>query len=231
MKAINDKAINDGVRMYRATDYRAVCDVYLNTGYASAPLTVALFCDLRLFAMLYLDCYADAYGDTFFVVERAGRVGGGKQVEGYINGALDTAAFRAYYRAHWLPRIMRRCALLPPDRCQRERGIVEAALREYQPDAHVDPQMRHIAITHPAHLHINVHSGARRSGMGTRLLQRYEEHCRAHHIRGVHLITSNYHTHACAFYEHHGYTVAHQMAGSLWPEQTDGVSIVYTKRL
>ncbi len=209
------------VRPYQPADYAAVKNIYISTGYTGRALRKDLFSDFDLFAMLYLDCYARFYTGHFFVYESAGTV------YGYINGAPDTVEFNTRYRREQIPRITDALAALPAG-SERERRITEAVLADAQSE---DDVLAPIISAYPAHLHINVSPDAHRNQIGTRLLERYEQHCREQHLPGVHLITSNYNTKACPFYEKHGYVQHLKIPGSKWPGLDDCCSIVYAKKL
>ena len=237
------------VRAYRVADYSMVRDIYLDTAYMGKRLTETLFSDFVLFALLYLDCYAMHCPAHFFVYDArvtdrsvitSDSVGNNKMgitvddataeehtVCGYINGALDTCSFMNTYREQHIPRIERR--MHQQSTPIKEREIVERALSAYRATPVPSPLMD-IINTYPAHLHINVLPQAQRTGVGGALLRHYEQHCRAQHARGIHLITSDNNVRALPFYKAHGYSLALRMEGSLWPALSVQ-SLVYTNLL
>ena len=252
MNGMTQVSGNGMVRPYRPSDYRSVRDIYIATGYVGSALKPEAFSDTALFAMFYLDHYCAAYRDHFFVYDQNGAV------QGYINGAPDTEEFNAHYRKYQIPRIYKRLTTLT-SLTERERSIAGTVIDSYRTNSDVKADaaasadtdtstdaaanadtnantaaadsFSRIVARYPAHLHINVSPNAQRIGIGGRLLQHYEQHCRARSITAIHLGTSTYNIRALPFYERHGYRLIHRTDSSLWPELTDCAAVVYAKRL
>ncbi len=108
----------------------------------------------------------------------------------------DTATQEAF-RERWLGRYLSHWPELAHVAVTRDQAFVG-----YIVGAHHDPagdplfadigywpQIRHLTAVYPAHLHINLASGARNGGAGSRLIAAFSADAAAAGIGGVHLVT------------------------------------------
>ena len=70
----------------------------------------------------------------------------------------------------------------------------------------IDPdEFSKIITKYPAHLHINLQPEYQGMGLGTRLIEAFENHLFDLGVTGVHLHTTNYNKKAIPFYNKNGY--------------------------
>jgi GNAT superfamily N-acetyltransferase len=70
---------------------------------------------------------------------------------------------------------------------------------------------KEIKTEFPAHLHINLLPEYQRFGLGTLLIQYFEDHMRNLGVAGIHLKTTNYNKRAVPFYLKSGYKIVNEV--------------------
>ena len=134
--------------------------------------------------------YPDFEPESLFVAEVDG------QVVGALLGAVDTGRFEQVYNQRIRPLLLHhllRGAYGWP-------GWLPAVLHTEWAGRHVQaPKVDRAQF--PAHLHIGILPAWRRQGLGTMLMQRYEDYLRQRGTPGYHLYASSFHPLGVSFYE------------------------------
>jgi len=192
------------IRMYSPEDRDDVGRICWETGYGGKP-AAPVFDDPSLFADFWVSYYTDLEPQSIFVAKADGKV------IGYLLGCLDTGRYIRVFSRRIVPSILLK-ALLGHYRIARKTlryfGSLMGQLlrREFR----VPPLERY-----PAHLHININEGWRRTGLGQQLMESYFAYLRQNGIRGLHLGTSSLHKGALPFYDKLGFQVFAAVEGKL----------------
>ncbi len=153
------------------------------------------------------------------------------KVVGFICGTLNTALQEKRFARKMIWQIVTRALLVTSWRSPKtfttliRLGKMLVELKE-------DPELTaEIQTYYPAHLHINVLPEYHRTGIGTRLLQRFEAHLVDLDIHGVHLGTSSRNHKAVPFYHKHGYTLLKEVPAMSHPVFDELSFLTFAKRL
>jgi ribosomal protein S18 acetylase RimI-like enzyme len=170
-------------------DREALYDICVRTGDSGGDAR-NLLTEHRLYGHLWAGQYLTCAPELALVAERDG------DVEGYVLGALDTAAFEARLRTDWWPALQARYPL-PGTGTAKD---LELVARLHRPDRTDD----RVLARYPSHLHINVLPRAQGVGLGRALMDALFTLLREGGSTGVHLGVSPHNAHALGFYEHLG---------------------------
>jgi ribosomal protein S18 acetylase RimI-like enzyme len=90
-----------------------------------------------------------------------------------------------------------------------------------------------INIEYPAHLHIDILNEYQRQGIGSRLIQKLENHLKKNQIKGVHLGTSSKNVKAIRFYNKMGFSQIYEgpPGYNMWKEEPDVRSLIFAKKI
>ncbi len=192
---MNSPASSILVRPYSRKDRGAVRRISVQTADAGVPFR-RILADPGILPEMLTRYYTDYESDWFWVAEEGGAV------VGYVCGCPDTRRYERIMRRKILPRVVARAAarglLFRPSvirflsanlplwiRALREPGIDLARF--------------------PAHCHINIASGSRRTGTGTRLLDMFLDKARRESIPGVHVGVRADNADSLRFFERFGF--------------------------
>jgi ribosomal protein S18 acetylase RimI-like enzyme len=189
------------IRRYLPRDRDDVRRLCCDTVRAGAPLG-DLFVDREMFADLWTSWFTDIRPEATWIATRQGE----GTVVGALSGCLDTAEWLAWTQTAWpiaIARAARRGTLLRRDAplflARNARLVVAAVARAIMGRSYEQ------ARGYPAHLHIDVASDARASGVGKALVSHFLDQVRALRIPGVHAIVGASNTRALAFFERCGF--------------------------
>lgn len=180
------------IRPYQPADRDAVYDICLRTAAAGQDAT-PLHRDRDVVADVFAGPYVHLEPDFAFVLDDGGRA------VGYVLGTPDTARFAADLRTQWLPLVG---AKHPDPAGPPADPDEEFAHLLHHPERMVLPAL----ADYPAHLHIDLLAGYRRSGFGSRLIVTLLDALRAAGAPRVHLGMIATNTRARAFYDRLGFT-------------------------
>ena len=180
------------IRPYRPADRDAVYDICLRTAAAGQDAS-PLHRDPDVVGDVFAGPYVYLEPDFAFVLDDGGRA------VGYVLGAPDTARFAADVREKWLPLVGPRH---PDPVGQPADPDQELAHLLHHPERMVQPAL----ADYPAHLHIDLLAGYRRSGHGRKLIVTLLDALRAAGVPRVHLGMIATNTPARAFYDRLGFT-------------------------
>lgn len=153
------------------------------------------FEDRELFADLITLYYTDHEPESGFIPLVDGEPGG------YLLGCLNTRKSEIAMKKTVVPHIIKK---FTSGKYKLGRATGKYIL------SHINHAIRGNNIFlpveyYPAHLHIDLFKEYRRLGAGSLLINTYINFLREHEVRGVHLVTSSFHTEAQPFYEKLGF--------------------------
>lgn len=151
--------MNATIRPYRDNDKAAVYDVCVRTANAGRRVGGRYSTD-----DLVPDIVAGPY--LFLEPRHAYVLDNGERAVGYIIGTASTPDFVAGYRDRWLPRLRGRYQQLSGPPLTEEEQRLDVM---FHPERWLLPEL----APHPAHLHINLLTGYRRSGHGRELMSTF----------------------------------------------------------
>ncbi|MBN2500963.1 MAG: GNAT family N-acetyltransferase [Anaerolineales bacterium] len=214
------------IRKYQKADQPGVENVCYRTGYMGEGLDGRnLFNDKRLFTLLFNLYYAHFEPEHYFVAVDPKT----DQAIGYICGTTDTEAQEKRLTRKIVPRILLRATFYTSWRHPESFRILRAMAKSA--GQFTGSALAEIKQTYPAHLHIDILPEYQRIGLGTRLMDTFEDHLRAHGVKGVHLGTSNQNYKALPFYEKRGFQLVYEMPAQLWPEVSGLKTLFFAKCL
>ena len=179
------------IRRYRDSDWAAVYDVCVETADAGRSTRGRYRTD-----DLVPDVFAGPY--LFLEPEHAYVLDDGGRAVGYVLGTASTPGFVAAYAERWLPRL--RARYQPP-------SGPPATEEEQRLDAmfHPERRLRPELAPHPAHLHVDLLAGYRRSGHGRELIAMFLASVAAAGAASCHLGVSAANVDARRFYARTGW--------------------------
>lgn len=175
------------VRSYRPRDARAVHEICVATGDGGAPAN-RILAEPALIAYVFADPYLLLQPELALVAEWDG------VVVGYVVAALDSEEFFARWQLEWSPRFRLNYPSGPNVDGRRADSQLRAFL--HHPRLMLPSELD----SYPSHLHMNLVPGARRLGIGQRLLSAAFTALARAGSRGVQLGVQDTNTGAQAFY-------------------------------
>lgn len=183
------------IRRCRDSDRAAVYDVCVRTANAGRGVAGRYSTD-----DLVPDIVAGPY--LFIEPQHAYVLDNGERAVGYIIGTARTAGFIAAYQDRWLPRLLERYQPLSGPPVTEEDQRLDTM---FHPERWLRPEL----APHPAHLHINLLPGYRRSGHGRRLMSTFLASVAAAGAPSCYLSVRRANTGAQRFYERLGWRPVH----------------------
>lgn len=180
------------LRPYRPADRDRVALVCTLTGDAGGDAT-GRFADDGLLPHLYALPHVDFQPDLATVVEIDG------EVQGYVLGVSDVAAFSRWWASEWAP-VLRRRFPAPGSWPDAQRQLLEGALD----GSHLWSPLR---VDHPAEFHVDLLPDAQGLGLGRGLVERFCSQVRARGAPGIAIGVDARNTNAVDFYRHLGLEV------------------------
>lgn len=167
------------IRHYRQADSEAVRKISWDTAFIGEPAG-AFFEDKEILSDFLTVYFTDYEPESCFVAESAG------EAIGYLIGAKDEARVKNIFINKLIVRLIfkaaRRLTLFKPKNisflCHCLLSYLKGEFR--QPDFSKD---------YPAVLHVNLKLGFRNLGIGSRLINAFEEYLKAENVSALHLCT------------------------------------------
>ncbi|MEW6203259.1 MAG: hypothetical protein AB1546_14870, partial [bacterium] len=153
------KMTDISIRKYSGKHRQRVREICFNTGLGGDSIS-PYFDDLDLFADMIILYHTDYEPNSAFVAVHNG------QMVGYLLGCTDTNTYLKIMRKEIVPQILLNIARGKYHIGRRTRDYLLRFLREDITTIFSLPPLD----LYPAHLHINLEEGFRRSGAGTRLM-------------------------------------------------------------
>jgi ribosomal protein S18 acetylase RimI-like enzyme len=182
------------IRSYHPSDLPRIYKICLLTGNLGGDAT-PLYTDPELMGHFWAAPYAVSEPDLCFVATLDG------VPCGYILGTRDSNTFAAWCQREWFPVLRQRYPL--PD--SQNPGNLSPAdiklIQKFHRGASVGP----VALTHPAHLHIDLLPECQGQGIGRRIMETFLARLVSLGVPGVHLGVNKKNSRAVAYYEHMGF--------------------------
>lgn len=189
------------IRPAMIADLDAMYEICVRTGASGADAT-GMYRYPRLLGDVFVGPYVELQPEFAFVADR------GAGPEGYVLGALDTAAFdRACERDWWPGRRIDYSDVEVPDDSR------DAWLLRWIQSPPVTPGF---VDTYPSHLHIDLLPSLQGGGWGRALMTTLWNTLRAHGSRGVHLGVGRDNTNGIGFYRHLGFHEIQDDGSTCW---------------
>ena len=187
----------DYMKIRRAvlSDLPYLYEICLKTGDASKDAT-DFFSDPYTIGHYYVAPYLLYPEGICFVVEYEYRP------QGYIAAVPDTASFRQWMEAQWLPPLRERYPQpFPLSRSEKEAAIIELFHKQHFP---IDTTW---LADYPAHLHIDLLPGIQGKGQGRILMDSLVTELTRKRVPGLYLQVGSSNPGAVAFYRKTGFSV------------------------
>ncbi|BCJ85227.1 GNAT family N-acetyltransferase [Effusibacillus dendaii] len=213
------------IRPYQHADEQSVLQICYRTGFMGQDLSgTNRFNDRKLFGYLFCLFYLRYETEHCFVaVDRSN----GDKVVGYILGTLDTRNQNRQFAWKMGWRIALRLLFYTGWRYTESFREVIFFLKGARSKIEPNPLYK----VYPAHLHINVLPEYQHCGIGSKLLDRFEQHVRKSGVAGIHLSTSNRNLKAIPFYRKKGYDLLLEKEDTFWSNVPDYKTLVFAKKL
>jgi GNAT superfamily N-acetyltransferase len=182
------------IRAYRLADRPGVRSIYRLDEFAR-PRLMQKYPGMSAYLADSMSYYTDCEAESTFVAQLRG------EIVGALLGAVDARCAEMAYERQVRPALVWRCLTGRygwPGWLGAEIRTEWAArgMQVPKPDC----------CQYPAHLHIGVHPHWRRQGIGTGLMDRFEQYLLSREIPGYHLYASSFHPQGVAFYRKRGLT-------------------------
>jgi len=213
---------NISIRKYSEKHRQSVREICFNTGLGGDSIS-PYFDDLDLFADMIILYYTDYEPQSALVAVHNG------QAVGYLLGCADTNTYIKVMRREIAPQILTNIVRGKYNIRRKTRDFLRRYLRDEIPAIFSLPSLD----LYPAHLHINLEEGYRRSGAGARLMKSFFKYLLENGIGGVYLGTSSLNTQALPFYKKLGFTMYRRSRTDFWRGllDRDVYNIIFVKRL
>jgi GNAT superfamily N-acetyltransferase len=182
------------IRLVRPDDLDALYAISLATGLAGGDAS-HLYADARLMGHIYAAPYALLEPQLALVVED------GEGVAGFAVGATDTTAWEQRLERDWWPALRERYAMPEEADVSRWTPDQRRAFMIHRPT----PTPAVVALSYPAHLHMNLLPRLQRRGIGATLLDRWTIIARARGTNAIHVAINRANTGGAEFWRKMGF--------------------------
>jgi ribosomal protein S18 acetylase RimI-like enzyme len=182
------------IRPYHPSDLFRIYRICLLTGNLGEDAT-HLYTDTELMGHFWAAPYAVSEPDLCFVATLNG------VPYGYILGTRDSSAFAAWCEREWFPVLRERYPLPDPENPGNLTGADIKLIQRIHRGISVGP----VALTHPAHLHIDLLPECQGQGIGRRIMETFLARLRSLGVPAVHLGVNKGNLRAVGYYEHMGF--------------------------
>lgn len=182
------------IRQARPDDLDALYRISLATGLAGGDAS-HLYADPRLMGHIYAAPYALLEPQLALVVEDS------EGVAGFAVGATDTTAWERRLERDWWPALRERYAT--PEEADASRWTADQ--RRVSMIHRPTPTPPAVALSYPAHLHMNLLPRLQRRGIGSRVLDRWTIVARTRGARAIHVAINRANTGGAAFWRKMGF--------------------------
>ncbi|MHA1228803.1 MAG: GNAT family N-acetyltransferase [Candidatus Hodarchaeales archaeon] len=213
------------IKKYESKYRNDVIRICHETGYMGQPAH-GRFDDVYLFGLLFCVYYIDYEPENCFVAVDTSK----DKAIGYVLSSLDSKSQEEAYRQKILPKLYRRAFLWTMWRHPNTFRVLWHFKTIFEKSPRI-PDESELLKPYPAHLHIDILADYQRQGIGTRLIEKLENHLRNFHIKGVHLGTTSYNNSAISFYYKQGFKLLYEgpEGFGMWPDSPDAKSMLFGK--
>ncbi len=189
------------IRNPKKSDEKDLIEVVHKTGFFGKDLAGRkLFDDKKLWAYLWLLHYIRYERENCFVVFDGKK----RKTVGYVIGTADTSGYLKRFKKDMKNRIKFRVCCYTSWRYPR---TLKTFIKIMKSSGENGDYADGFSIEYPAHFHMNLLPGYQGRGLGSKLLNRFEEKMRKDGIRGINIGTTSLNEKALPFYKKHGYKI------------------------
>ncbi|HAJ57469.1 MAG TPA: hypothetical protein DCL35_06840 [Candidatus Omnitrophica bacterium] len=203
------------VRPYTKEDRQAVRAIAWQTAFMGGPASV-FFDDEELLADLLTSYFTDHEPQSCFVVEDSG------EVAGYITGSTYVRRLNMVFFFEILPRLALKAFFRAALLNKKNFAFLLALAKSFLNGEFAAPDL---SREYPATLHINLKEGARRKGLGSKLMHAYLGYLFDKKVAGVHMATMS--EKGASFFKKEGFGVLHVQERTYLKHITGGNTRVY----
>lgn len=210
------------IRKLNPRDKEDIIDICYKTGYLGEDLTGKdLFNDKILFGYLFCTYYIEYEPEHCFVAVDKNKV------IGYIIGSDNSIKQENMFKKKMLWRIAKRLMgyslwVYP----ESFNSVIHFVFK-----VNMKPEPQNLFYEYTAHLHINILDDYQHMGIGSELIDSFENEMKKSGVNGIHIRTTNENIKAVPFYLRHGYKVAHEEKCEIWKGEEGCKNLVFVKKL
>lgn len=209
------------IRGYKKSDFKDIINICYKTGYNGEDLSeLGEFEDIKLFGYIFCAYYPMYESENIFVAIDK------ETVVGYIMGSKNSKLQEEQYKKKMIWKIAVRLIFhtiwVHPESYQSVKYFIKNSNYHNAP--------KNLYEEYPAHFHINILNEYQHMGIGSLLINKFEEYIRNNDIKGVHLRTSNMNKKAIPFYRKNGYELIYQCDGKVWRSVKDYRTLILGKK-
>ena len=208
------------IRKCRKSDQEGILHVCFKTGYMGEDAT-GHFRDKKLFGLMNCLYYPLYEPEHCYVAEDQGKI------VGYILGTPDSSRQERFFAVKMGWRILFRVLFITSLRYRQDIKTLIHLMR-WLPSAIPSAEINQ---KYPAHLHVDILESHQRMGIGSQLMQQFEDHMRNLNVKGIHLGTSEGNYKAIPFYKKWGYQIICVDQRGMWPDAPDKLGLIFAKLL
>jgi ribosomal protein S18 acetylase RimI-like enzyme len=215
---------NIKIRECSLDDLTAISDICYKTGFMGEDLTGSgRFNDRTLFSYLFCLYYPLYEIDNCFIAFDVNK----NKIIGYILGSRNTLEQEKRFMWKMVPKIaLRMCTytiFFYP-------GSFRAVLL-FMRNLELKDIEKTVYMEYPAHLHMNILPEYQKRGVGSMLLDTFEDHMSDKKVSGIHIWTSNKNVKAVPFYSKHGYEIIYERENKVWNGIEEYKDVIFGKKI
>jgi ribosomal protein S18 acetylase RimI-like enzyme len=186
------------------------------------------FDDAYLFGLLFCIYYIDYEPENCFVAVDEVK----NRVVGYILCSFDSETQEKNFREKMINRIYRRLFFVTIWRYHKSYKAIRYMQKIFEKTPRNENRKK-INFDYPAHLHIDILEEYQRQGIGSKLIQKLENHLKKKQIRGIQMGTSSKNDKAIPFYDKMGFALIFEgpPGYNMWKEEPEVQSLIFAKKI
>lgn len=215
---------NIKIRECSLDDLTAIVDICYKTGFMGEDLTGSgRFNDRTLFSYLFCLYYPLYEIDNCFIAFDDTK----NKIIGYILGSRNTIEQEKRFMRKMVPKVaLRMCAYTIFFYPESFRAVLL-----FMKNLELKDIEKTVYIEYPAHLHMNILPEYQKRGVGSMLLDTFENHMSNKGVSGIHIWTSNKNVKAIPFYSKHGYEIIYERENKVWNGIEEYRDVIFGKKI
>lgn len=211
------------IRAFQKSDIQGILEVCYRTGYMGESLVNSyIFNDIKLFGYLFCLYYPHYEpNNVFLAVDKY------NTVLGYIIGTDNSKNQEENFKRKMIWKIIIRSFFYTSWKHTESFKALMFFIKNLNLKAHP----KDLYSKYPAHLHMNVLPEYQHMGIGSKLINVFENHIKKRGVQGIHLRTSNYNAKAIPFYKKNGYTIIYKDCNMVWRDVENYENLILAKSL
>ena len=212
------------IRKCKKEDIKDIINICYRTGYMGEDLTgLDKFNDVYLFGLMFCIYYPLYETDNCFVAVDTKN----QKVAGYIIGTLNSTRQTVNFAITMSMRILIRLLFVTSWKYKEAfKEVLYMVIHNLKMGGPYN-----LNSNYPSHFHIDILPEYHRLGIGTRLINEFQNHIKKNNIKGIHLRTSNHNFGAVNFYKKNGYKIIYEEKSKMWIGVENYNSIIFSKKI